>query len=97
MLGIFINNNAFLESKSKVIFNKDTDFTHNPPFVFYPDYLQTNSSNTFNNSYLFKSYTIFENYVNFFSCRFLWLLKCCKNIFFLLYQVFSYSKEYICI
>ena len=65
MLGIFINNNSFLESNSKFIF-KDTDFTHNPPFVFRKNYLQTNFSNVFNNSYSFESYNIFENFVNFF-------------------------------
>ena len=69
MLGIFINNNSFLESNSKYIF-KDTDFTHNPTFVFWTNYLQTNFSNVFNNSYSFKPYNIFENFVNFFSCWF---------------------------
>ena len=72
MLGIFINNNSFLESNSKFIF-KDTDFTHNPPFVFRTNYLQTNFSNVFNNSYSFESHNIFENFVNFFSCRFYYL------------------------
>ena len=72
MLGIFINNNSFLESNSKFIF-KDTDFTHNPPFVFRKNYLQTNFSNVFNNSYSFESYNIFENFVNFFPCRFYYL------------------------
>ena len=45
MLGIFINN-SFIESNSKSIF-KDTDLTHNPPFVFRTNYLQTNFSNIF--------------------------------------------------
>ena len=72
MLEIFINNNSFLESNSKYIF-KDTDFTHNPPFVFGTNYLQTNFSNVFNNFYSFKSYNIFENFVNFFSCWFYYL------------------------
>ena len=45
MLGIFINN-SFIESNSKSIF-KDTDLTHNPPFVFQTNYLQTNFSNIF--------------------------------------------------
>ena len=49
MLGIFINNNCFLESNNKYIF-KDTDFTHNPRFAFRTNYLQTNFSNVFNNS-----------------------------------------------
>ena len=69
MLGIFINNSSFLESYSKYVF-KDTHFTHNPPFVFQTNYLQTNFSKVFNNFYLFKSYIIFENFVNFFSCSF---------------------------
>ena len=64
MLGISINNNSFLEPNSKFIF-KDTDFTHNPPFVFRTNYLQTNFSNVLNNSYSFKSYNIFENVVSF--------------------------------
>ena len=33
MLGIFINNNSFLELYSKYVF-KDTHFTHNPTFCF---------------------------------------------------------------
>ena len=72
MLEIFISNNSFLESNSKCIF-KDTDFTHNPPFVFQTNYLQTIFSNVFNNSYSFKPCNIFENFVNFFSCRFYYL------------------------
>ena len=72
MLGIFINNNSFLESNSKYIF-KDTDFTYNPTFVFRANYLQTKLSNVFNNSYSFKSYNIFENFVSFFSCWFYYL------------------------
>ena len=64
-LGIFINNNSFLESNGKYIF-KDTDFTRNSPFVFWTNYLQTNFSNVFNNSYSYKSYNIFENFVTFF-------------------------------
>ena len=63
MLGIFINNNSFLESNSKFIF-KDTDSTHNPPFVFWTDYLQTNLSNVLNNSYSFEAHSNFENFVN---------------------------------
>ena len=35
--------------------------------------MQTNFSNVFNNSYSFESYNIFENFVNFFSCRFYYL------------------------
>ena len=70
MLGISINSNSFLESNSKYIF-KDTDFTHNPPSIFQTNYLQTNCSNVFNNSCLFKLY-IFENFVNFF-CWFYYL------------------------
>ena len=54
MLGIFINNNSFLESNSTFIF-KDTDFKHNPPFVFWTNYLQTNFSNIFDNSYSLES------------------------------------------
>ena len=69
MLGIFIYNSSFLVSNSKHIF-KGTDFTHNPPFVLQTNYLQSNFSNVFNNSYSFKSY-IFENFVNFFSCRYI--------------------------
>ena len=61
MLGIFINNNSFLESNSKLIF-KDKDFTHNIPFVFRTNYVQSNFSNAFNNSYSFESYNIFENF-----------------------------------
>ena len=64
-LGVFINNNSFLESNSKYGF-KYTDFTHNPPFVFRANYLQTNFSSVFNNFYLFKLYNIFENFVIFF-------------------------------
>ena len=41
ILGIFINKESFLESNSKFIF-KSTDFTHNLPFVFLTNYLQTN-------------------------------------------------------
>ena len=48
-------------------------FTHDPPFVFRTNYLQTNFSNVFNNSYSFESYNIFENFVNCFSCRFYYL------------------------
>ena len=72
MLGIFINSNSFLESNSKFIF-KDTDFTHNPHFVFRTNYLPTNFSNIFNNSYSFESNNVFENFVNLFSCRFYYL------------------------
>ena len=72
MLGIFISNNSFLESNSKYIF-KDTDITHKPPFVFRTNYLQTNFSNVLNNSYLFKLYNIFENFVNLFSCWYYYL------------------------
>ena len=68
MLGIFINNNSLLESNSKY---KDTDFTHNLPFVFRTDYLKINFSNIFNSFYLFESYNIFENFVNVFSCSFI--------------------------
>ena len=71
MLGIFINNNCFLESNNKYIF-KDTDFTHNPRFAFRTNYLQTNFSNVFNNSYSFKSYIIFKNFAIFF-CWFYYL------------------------
>ena len=72
MQRIFINNNSFLEPNSKFIF-KDTEFTHNPPFVFQTNYLQTNFSNVCNNSYSFESYNIFENFVNFFCRRFYYL------------------------
>ena len=68
MLGIFINNNSFLESNSKFIFK---DFTHNPLFVFWTNCLQTNFSNVFNNSYLFESYNIFKNFVKFFFIGFI--------------------------
>ena len=71
MLGTFINNNCFLESNNKYIF-KDTDFTHNPRFAFRTNYLQTNFSNVFNNSYSFKSYIIFKNFAIFF-CWFYYL------------------------
>ena len=64
ILGIFINNKSFLESKSKYIF-RDTSFIHNPPFAFRTNYFQNNLSNAFNNLYLFKSYNIFENFVHF--------------------------------
>ena len=37
ILGIFINNNSFLESNSKYIF-RDTSFIHNPPFAFWTNY-----------------------------------------------------------
>ena len=50
MLLIFINNNSFLESNSKYIF-RDRGFLHNPPFALWPNYLQTNFSNIFNNPY----------------------------------------------
>ena len=63
MLGIFINNSSFLESNSNFTF-KNTDFTHNPPFVFRTSYLQTNFSNVFNKSYSFKLYNVFEIFVN---------------------------------
>ena len=71
MLRIFINNNSFLESNSKCIF-KDTDFPHMPPTVFWTNYLQSNS-NFFNNSYSFKPYNFFENFVNFFLVGFYYL------------------------
>ena len=44
MLGIFINNNSFLEPNNKNIF-RDTSSIHNPPFAFRTNYLQTNFSN----------------------------------------------------
>ena len=70
MLGIFINNNSFLESNSKFIF-KDT-YLHIIHLLFFrTDYLQTNFSNVFNLIRL--SLTIFENFVNFFSSRFYYL------------------------
>ena len=61
ILGVLINNNSFLELNRKYIF-RDTSFIHNPPFAFRTNYLQTNFSNVFNNSYLFKSHNIFENF-----------------------------------
>ena len=78
MLGIFINKISFLESTSKNIF-KDTDFTRNPPFVVRTNYLQTNFSNVFNNSYSFKSYNIFENF-EFFFCFWSYYLNLILNI-----------------
>ena len=69
MLGIFMNNNSFLESNSKYIF-RDTGFI---PFAFRINYFQTNFSNTFNNLYLLKSYNIFENFVHFCSSSFYYL------------------------
>ena len=64
MLGIFINNNSFLEPNSKYIF-KDIDFIHNAPFVFWANYLQTKFSNFFKNSFSFKPYNIFEKFAIF--------------------------------
>ena len=64
MLGIFINNNSFLEPNSKYIF-KDRDFIHNAPFVFWANYLQTKFSNFFKNSFSFKPYNIFEKFAIF--------------------------------
>ena len=65
MLGIFINNNYFLESISKYIF-RDTGFILNPPFAFRKNYFHTNFSNVFSNPYLFKSENIFEKLSTFF-------------------------------
>ena len=74
MLGIFINNNSFLETNSKYIF-KDIDFTHNTPFVFWANYLQTKFSNVFKNSFSFKSYNIFEKFAIFvLACFAIWIL-----------------------
>ena len=50
MTGIFINNNSFSESNSKYIF-QETEFIHNPSFVFWTNYLQIKISNVFDNPY----------------------------------------------
>ena len=65
ILGIFINDNSFLESNSKYI-NRDTSVIFNPTFAFRANYFQTNLSNAFNNLYSFKSYNIVENFAHFF-------------------------------
>ena len=70
VLGIFINNNCFLESNNRYIF-RDTSFIYNPPFPFRTNYFQTNVSNAFNNLYSFKSYNIFEKFVHFFLVGFI--------------------------
>ena len=86
MLGIFINNSSLLESNSKYIF-KDTDF--NPPFAFRTKYLQTNFAKTFNNSYSFKSYSIIQNFVIFYSCWFYNLNLIFSNEYFIKSSQFS--------
>ena len=50
MTGIFINNNSFLESNSKYIF-QETEFIHNPSFVFCTNYMQIKISDVFDNPY----------------------------------------------
>ena len=72
MLGIFINNNSFLEPTSKYIF-RVRGFMQNSPFASWTNYFQTNFSNALNNPYSFKSYNIFENFVHFFPCGFYYL------------------------
>ena len=86
MLGIFINNSSLLESNSKYIF-KNTDF--NPPFAFWTKYLQINFVKAFNNSYSFKSYSIIQNFVIFYSCWFYNLNLIFSNEYFIKSSQFS--------